>query len=183
VSKKAKWAIFGGAALLLVALLFVLTREPAPPFKFIAKYPLVESKETTDGRRFVVLKGDMQDVARDAEAELGGDILVKGSSTSGFNDLITETRSFGTKKGSLSISSDISGATFDNGQSFDSNGFMSMNRMAPGVLKEGYCAVAYTRPKSLFDRAIDWVRGLFGGRDREHALLYRREALLRYNCV
>lgn len=159
---KIVWITLGVIAIVLVGLFVLASQEPPPPYAFLRKYPIVERKVTQDGKTsFVVLKGKYEDVAKDAEAEFSGQTDYM-SSSSGFSSTSdggwhVETRNYGLKDGIVSISSDIGGANLD------------VTRSEPWSMKmpeskEGYCAVAYSRPKTFLDKIMDWVKGVFGSK-------------------
>ncbi len=136
---------------------FWVTREPATPFQFLDQFPLAERRNSADGNmRIVVLKGDINDVWNAVLTEFGGKRVIRSSGMTNFNGLVTEYKSLGTEEGVIKVSSDLS---------FANEGFGTIIT-APEV-KPGYCAVAFTRPKTVFDQALEWIRGVFGGKKAE----------------
>lgn len=149
------WILIGFLALVGGGLLWA-TREPPTPYGFLNKHPIAERRESKDGKlRIVVLKADIEDVWRDIQAEFAGKPVFSSIGYVSVNGLAAEYKSLGTDEGLIKISNDLS---FANG-GYDGH---SLTVSTPEV-KPGYCAVAFTRPKTLFDKAMEWMHGFFGG--------------------
>jgi len=140
-------------------------KEPLPPYAFLKKYPIVEHRSVADGKMaFLVLKGNFEDVTRDADAEFAGKVdYMSSSGSSMFNGAVSkqqQTKNYGLTDGMVSISTDLTGANLGEVRAGD-----------PGTMdpesKDGYCAIAYARPKSFVDKLVDWVKGVFGGKPQE----------------
>lgn len=146
------WILIG---LVLVAGAFLVwaTREPPTPYAFLNKHPIAERRESKDGRlRIVVLKADIEEVWRDVRAEFSSQSVMSSTGYVNINGLAAEYKSLGTKDGLVKVSTDLS---------FANEGYRSLGS-APEV-KPGYCAVAFTRPKTIVDKALEWIHGFFGG--------------------
>lgn len=153
--KRVRWLILGVLSLLLVTTMILITREPPPPYAFLSKYPVIEKKETKDGSlRFIVVKGNYDDVVRDATNELAtsSNLRYSSSSMASLNGIEIKMQSVGSGEGRVTISTDLSGNGLTGNMSFSDG----------DPTKSGYCSIAYTRPKNLFDKMMDWVTGLFG---------------------
>ncbi len=151
------WILIGVLALVGGGLLWA-TREPPTPYAFLNKHPIAERRESKDGKlRIVVLKADVEDVWRDIQTEFAGKPVFSSSGFVNVNGLAAEYKSLGTDEGLIKVSNDLGFAN----DGYNGNGF-GMTVSTPEV-KPGYCAVAFTRPQTLFDKAIEWMRGFFGG--------------------
>lgn len=139
--------------LAILALGIYLTREPALPYGFLKKHPVVETRQSKDGKlRIVVLKADMKAVWNDIRAEFSQKQIFSSTQYSNLNGITAESFTLGTSEGQLRVSNDLS---------FGDKGF-NQNILGP-ELREGYCVVAFTRPVTLFDRLLAWMNKFFGG--------------------
>lgn len=129
----------------------MVTREPKTPYGFLNKYPISESKTSKDGKlRIVVLKGDITTIWNDIRTEFSGKRTFSSNGYMSINGIAAEYMSLGTEEGLIKVSNDLS---------FANEGFSTV--MSSPELKTGYCAVAFTRPKTIFDRAMEWMRNFF----------------------
>ncbi|MBC8063283.1 MAG: hypothetical protein H7Y17_00510 [Chlorobia bacterium] len=148
--RTALWVTALMAAVLFGAGIWI-TREPPLPFQFLDKYPLAEKRSSRDGRlRIVVLRGDINDIWSDIRREYSGKRTFSSNGLMNVNGNVTEYRSLGTEDGLIKVSNDLS---------FANDGFG--HTLNPTEVKPGYCAVAFTRPKTIFDRALEWIRRQF----------------------
>lgn len=156
---KTKWIVLG-TGVLFAGAAFVLTSEPEPPYKFLKKFKNVERKTTEDGRRFVIVEGDYDEVVKAARAELVSPTTFSYVTTGSysFNEATTQYSSFNSSDGIVTICSDLSGKACR----ISTDGFMTPEMGDPDN-KPGFCAISYTRPPSLFDRVLVWMRSFFGG--------------------
>ena len=146
--------IFCGVAVALAGLGLWAMREPPTPFAFLNQFPVAERRSSADGTlRIVVLHGDLNSVWNQIRAEFKGKRMFTSSGLTSVNGLITEYRSLGTDQGMIKVSNDLSFANEGYGGTFQEPD-----------LKPGYCAVAYTRPKTVLDEAVEWVRRVFSPR-------------------
>lgn len=143
--------IFVGLAILVAVGGILITREPATPFAFLNKYPVVETRQSKDGKlRIVVFKGNLETIWQEIRNEFSGQRTFVSSGYMNVNGVSAEYKSIGTENGLIKASDDLA---------FANDGFGTYI-VAPEK-KDGYCAVAFTRPKTIFDRAMEWMRGFF----------------------
>jgi hypothetical protein len=141
-----------GLAVVLIAGGILMTQEAASPYAFLNKYQVAEKRSSEDGKlRILVLKADVNAIWGDIQSEFRGRRVFASSGSLALNGSLTEYKSLGTDEGLIKVSNDLA---------FANDGFGTTLR-DPEV-KPGYCAVAFTRPKTIFDKAVDWIRNLFG---------------------
>lgn len=155
--KRIAIAVVAISAIALLGFMLWATRTPLPPFAFFRKYRIVEWRDSDKPNiKIAVLDGSVDAVWRDIEAELGKLAQVTSSSVSSVNGVTTKAYEIQTPHGAVRVS----------------NRLMSTDKRVSAVsslsnesqLPPGQCAVAFTRQKSLFERALDWFRGLTGNR-------------------
>lgn len=142
------WIMVGLAILIAIGGILI-TREPATPFAFLNKYPVAETRQSKDGKlRIVVFKGNLETIWQEIRTEFSGQRTFVSSGYMNVNGVSAEYKSIGTENGLIKASDDLA---------FANDGFGTYI-VAPEK-KDGYCAVAFTRPKTIFDRAMEWMRG------------------------
>lgn len=149
-----KWVVWTTISLAVVFLVggVLVTREPALPFPFLSRYEIVERRTSQDGKlKILVLKADVSTVWDDVVYQQKGRRSLGAGSLPNKGGFVTEYRSLTTKEGLIKISNDLS---------FANQGF-GVEITAQNV-KPGYCAVAFTRPKTLLDQAIEWMHEVLG---------------------
>ena len=145
-----RW-ILAASVFMVGGLLVWATREPPTPYAFLNKHPIAERRESKDNKlRIVVLKANVEDVWQDIRAEFKGRSVMSSSGYVNINGVGAEYKSIGTEDGMVKVSNDLGFA--DTGH--------QMVVTTPEV-KPGYCAVAFTRPKTIIDRALEWMHGFF----------------------
>jgi hypothetical protein len=131
----------------VAAAVFWSSREPLPAYPFLKHFPIVEWRKSAEpGIRVAILKGDSEAVWKDAEGELSGKMMFNSSGMSNIDGVVLNYHSTQTENGVIKVSNDLNFA--------EGSGFPE--------LKNGYCAVAFTRPKSLLDRAVESIKKLMG---------------------
>ncbi|HJP82709.1 MAG TPA: hypothetical protein VJ835_04315 [Fimbriimonadaceae bacterium] len=139
--------ILGTALAVVLATVGFLMQEPPIPYGFISKFPIDARKNSTDGKmRVVILKAPVDEVIAAMDAELKSKAIMSGEAQTNFNGIQTRSATLVTPDGALTVSNNLD---VDAGP-----------EQYPS-LKPGYCTVSYTRPKSYFDRAMEWIQNLF----------------------
>lgn len=140
-----------GLGILIAVVGVLITREPATPFAFLNKYPVAETRQSKDGKlRIVVFKGNIDTIWHEIQTEFSGQRTFTSTGYMNVNGISAEYKSIGTENGLIKASDDLG---------FANDGFGTYI-VAPEK-KDGYCAVAFTRPKTIFDNAMEWMRGFF----------------------
>lgn len=140
-----------GLGILIAVVGVLITREPATPFAFLNKYPVVETRKSKDGKlRIVVFKGNLDTIWDEIRTEVSGQRTFTATSYMNINGVSAEYKSIGTGDALIKASDDLA---------FANDGF-GTSIVFPEK-KDGYCAVAFTRPKTIFDKAMEWMRGFF----------------------
>lgn len=156
VSRKKRIAIAVVAitAIALLGLMLWATRTPLPPFAFVKKYRIVEWRDSDKPNiKIAVLNGSVDAVWKDIEAELGKLAQVTSTSVSSVNGVTTKSFALQTPHGEIQVSDCVMHGDLSSG------GF---TLRATDPLPPGQCAVAFTRQKSLFEKALEWFRDLTG---------------------
>jgi len=149
--------VAGAIAIALLGLMLWATRSPLPAFAFFKKYRIIEWRDSGNPNvKIAVLDGSVDAVWKDIEAELGKLAQVRSSSISSVNGVTSKSYELQTPHGAVSVSNRVPATGASVTEAF------SMDNESP--LPPGQCAVAYLRPKSLFEKALDWFRGLTGHR-------------------
>jgi hypothetical protein len=146
------WVALGLTVALVSGGIFI-TREPTSPFPFLNKYQITERRSSEDGKlKILVLKADVSEVWQDVRNQFGGTRTYNLSGLTVSKGQVTEYRSITTGEGVIKVSNDLT---------FADDGFgMEIN---PQHVRPGYCAIAFTRPRTIFDRAMEWMRNTFKG--------------------
>jgi len=143
--------IVGVVSVIAIVVGMISSVEAPTPFDFLNQFPVAERRVSKDGSlRIVVLKADMQSVWQEVRTHFSGKRTFSSSGLMNLNGQVTEYKSLGTDEGMIKVSNDLQ---------FADDGFSAA--FTTPSLKPGYCAVAFTRPKSILDKAMEWLQRLF----------------------
>ena len=142
-----RFLILGAVLTVVLATVAFLMQEPPIPYGFITKFPIDSRRNSSDGAmRVVVLKASVDSVIEAMRSELKAKVIMSGESQTNFNGIQTRSATLVTQDGALTVSDNLE---------------VPAGPEENPLLRPGYCVVSYTRPKSYFDRAMEWIQNLF----------------------